>query len=93
MSHPLSRIYFIGAGAIGTSLGNALTKNPNLQVRLLSIEEDVVRSINENHINFRYFPSVPLNSHLTATTNIDELKKAEIIFLAIPSVETVRYLY
>ncbi len=93
MSLPLTRIYFIGAGAIGTSLGNALAKNPNLQVRLLSIEEDVVRSINENHINFRYFPSVPLHSHLTATTNIDELKKAEVIFLAIPSGETVRYLY
>ena len=37
------KIVFIGAGAIGTSLGNSLVKNPDLDVTLVSIEEEVVR--------------------------------------------------
>jgi glycerol-3-phosphate dehydrogenase (NAD(P)+) len=88
----LSRIVFVGAGAIGTSLGNALVKNPNLDVILVSIEEEVVVSINEKHINQKYFPGIVLNHRLKATLSTEPVRSAEFIFMAIPSIETVRYL-
>jgi glycerol-3-phosphate dehydrogenase (NAD(P)+) len=87
-----NKIVFIGAGAIGTSLGNSLVKNPDLEVILVSIEEDVVRSIKENHINQKYFPGVALNQRLKATLDTSPIQDAEFIFMAIPSVETVHYL-
>jgi glycerol-3-phosphate dehydrogenase (NAD(P)+) len=90
MSH--NKIVFIGAGAIGTSLGNSLVKNPSLDVTLVSIEEDVVRTINENHINQKYFPGIILNHRLKATLSTDPVQSAGFIFMAIPSVETVNYL-
>ncbi len=86
------KIVFIGAGAIGTSLGNSLVKNPGLDVTLVSIEEEVVRTINDQHINQKYFPGVSLNPRLKATLSIEPVSSAEFIFMAIPSMETVKYL-
>lgn len=86
------KIVFIGAGAIGTSLGNALAKNTELDIILVSIEEDVVNSINDRHINLKYFPGVTLHPRLKATTSTSPVMNADLIFMAIPSVETVRYL-
>ncbi len=86
------KIVFIGAGAIGTSLGNAMAKNPAVEVTLLSIEEEVVHSINDLRINQKYFPGVPLNDALKATMSTGPMSEADFIFMAIPSAETVRYL-
>lgn len=86
------KIVFIGAGAIGTSLGNSLAKNPHLDITLVSIEDEVVSSINEHHINRKYFPGIQLDSRLKATLSTDPVLDAEFIFMAIPSVETVKYL-
>jgi glycerol-3-phosphate dehydrogenase (NAD(P)+) len=86
------KIVFIGAGAIGTALGNSLTKNIHNDVTLVSIEEDVVDSISRHHINQKYFPGISLNPRLKATLSTDPLKSAEFLFTAIPSAETVRYL-
>ncbi|MDX9905829.1 MAG: 2-dehydropantoate 2-reductase N-terminal domain-containing protein [Bacteroidales bacterium] len=85
-------IVLIGAGAIGTALGNAMAKNDWNDVTLISIEEDVVESINSGHINRKYFPGIILHPGLKATQDTDILKRAEYIFMAIPSVETVKYL-
>jgi len=84
-------ICIIGAGAIGTALGNALAVRTDLTVRLLSIEEEVVNSISREHINQKYFPNLRLNPRLMATTNEMVLEDADIIFLAIPSVSTEEY--
>jgi glycerol-3-phosphate dehydrogenase (NAD(P)+) len=85
-------IVFIGAGAIGTSLGNALVKNMANEVMLVSIEEAVVDTINHQNINQKYFPSVILNPRLKATMSTEPVRSADFLFMAIPSVETVRYL-
>lgn len=85
-------IIFIGAGAIGTSLGNAMAKNPANRVTLVSIESEVVHSIRDHHINHKYFPGIPLDRNLLATTDVRAMRDAGFIFMAIPSVETVRYL-
>lgn len=92
LSMQAQKIVFIGAGAIGTALGNSLAKNNENDVTLVSIEEEVVHSINELHVNQKYFPGIQLNPLLKATLSEDPLKSASFIFTAIPSAETVRYL-
>lgn len=80
-----TKIVILGAGAIGTALGNALAVRTDIQVCLLSIEADVVRSIDQQQVNPRYFPNILLNRRLTATTQPEVLRDAELIFLALPS--------
>jgi glycerol-3-phosphate dehydrogenase (NAD(P)+) len=86
------KIVFIGAGAIGTALGNSIARNSKNDVTLVSIEKDVVNSINQAHINRKYFPGISLNPRLKATVSTEPLKTADFLFTAIPSAETVRYL-
>ena len=88
----LQKIGVVGAGMIGTAIGNALAAKDGLQVRLYTIEEEVAESINSVHINQKYFPNVNLNKSLEASTDINILEEAEIVFLAIPSVLIVDFL-
>jgi len=84
-------IIIIGAGSIGTALGNTLAKKRGLDIKLLSIEKDVVKSINETRNNSKYFPNIKLAKYLKATSDVEVLKEADIVFLAIPSNVTVDY--
>ncbi|MCX6287509.1 MAG: NAD(P)-binding domain-containing protein [Bacteroidetes bacterium] len=86
------KIAIIGAGTIGTALGNILSENGSGEVLLISIEENVVLSINDQHINARYFPGHHLHGDLKATTDVGQLKGSSVIFLAIPSVAMLDYL-
>jgi len=88
----MQNIVFLGAGSISTALGNSLAVREDLNVCLLSVEQDVVDSITSMHINQKYFPNIRLNLALKATTDPDILKKAEIIFIGIPSVAVVDYM-
>jgi glycerol-3-phosphate dehydrogenase (NAD(P)+) len=63
----------------------------DLEVSLLSIETDVVETINQQHVNRKYFPNIPLNPALKATCGEKILKSADVIFIAIPSVSVVEY--
>jgi glycerol-3-phosphate dehydrogenase (NAD(P)+) len=86
------KISIIGAGTIGTALGNILSENGSGEVLLISVEENVVRSVNEQHINARYFPGYHLHSGLRAATDVSRLSDSSVIFLAIPSVALINYL-
>lgn len=92
MSTEKTSIVFVGSGAIATALGDILTENPKHDVVLLSIEDEVVKAINEQHINLNYFPNHTLNSSLKATSDLNVLNKADIIFMAVPSTVVVDYL-
>jgi glycerol-3-phosphate dehydrogenase (NAD(P)+) len=83
---------FIGAGAIGTALGNIISETGNQEVVLHSIETDVVNSINNERINSKYFPSQRLDPGIRATTDNSILNRADVIFLAIPSFILIDYL-
>jgi glycerol-3-phosphate dehydrogenase (NAD(P)+) len=87
-----TNIIILGAGSIGTAIGNSLSSREDLRIRLLSIEEDVVESISKEHINQKYFPNIRLNPRLQATSNELLLQEADIILLAIPSIVVVDYL-
>ena len=86
------KIAFIGAGTIGTALGNILAEAGREDILLHSIETELVDEINRSHINNKYFPTLHLNPALHATTDDRLLENSKIIFLAIPSVVMIDYL-
>jgi glycerol-3-phosphate dehydrogenase (NAD(P)+) len=86
------KITFLGAGTIGTALGNVIASAEIHQVRLLSIEEQVVHSINNEGINTRYFPTFHLHPSLKATLDKEQIRDSDIIFLAIPSIVLMDYI-
>lgn len=88
----INSVCIAGAGTMGTALGQILAEKPGLKVILLSVEESVVKDINQNHYNSAYFPQVRLHPELSATTNPEVLLTADVVFLALPSVVVVDYL-
>lgn len=88
----MKNVTIIGAGAIGTSLGNVLARKKSLQVRLLTIEPDVEEAINNTRHNPKYFPNIKLSSALKATMDNDILSDTDVAFLAIPSSVTVEFI-
>ncbi len=89
----MGKIIFIGAGAIATAMGNVLAKKPAMDVTLITIEDEVARSINENRVNRKYFPNITLEAKLKADTDFSMLEHhAAYIFIAIPSVITVDFI-
>jgi glycerol-3-phosphate dehydrogenase (NAD(P)+) len=92
MTDQKHRIILIGAGTIGTALGNILAEAGKEKILLHSIESQIVEDINRIHINSKYFPTLNLHPGLNATTDDRLLESAEIIFLAIPSVGMIGYL-
>jgi glycerol-3-phosphate dehydrogenase (NAD(P)+) len=88
----MQNIVFLGAGSIGTALGNSMAVRSDLNVSLLSIEKDVVETITTSHINQKYFPNIRLTQALKATTDQNILKNADVVFIGIPSVAVVEYM-
>ncbi len=88
----MQNIVFLGAGSIGTALGNSLAVRSDLDVSLLSIEDEVVKSITNSHINQKYFPNIRLSQALKATSDPDILADADVVFIGIPSVAVVQYM-
>ncbi len=86
-----TKICIVGGGTMGTSLGNALAPKPELEVSILTIEEEVAESINTKRINIKYFPYTKLSKYLHCSTDKSLLQTADIVFLAIPSSGTINY--
>jgi glycerol-3-phosphate dehydrogenase (NAD(P)+) len=79
------RVGILGAGAWGTALGKMLAEKGH-DVRLWSFEKPVAEGINQDHVNQRYLPEVPLPDSLEAVTELSEaVAEAEFIIVAIPS--------
>jgi glycerol-3-phosphate dehydrogenase (NAD(P)+) len=87
----IRNITIIGGGTIGTALGNTLAKKQENEILILSIEKDVIDSINETRYNAKYFPGIRLSRYLRATGDESVLANSDAIFLAIPSNVTVEY--
>ncbi len=85
-------IVFIGSGAISTAIANVLSGKKQYEVSLLSIEKDVVDSINQKHVNTKYFPQINLDETLKATMDKSVLSDADLVFIGIPSNIVVGYI-
>jgi len=78
-------IIILGAGTFGTAIANELSFNSGNNVFLYSRNSKKVEEINTLNTNKICFPNKQLNKSLTATTNINDLSKADIVFIALPS--------
>jgi len=87
-----NHITFIGAGSIGTALGNILAENQSGDILLHSVETQVVDAIRDHHVNTKYFPTLHLHPELKATCDDHLLESSDVLFLAIPSVVMMDYL-
>lgn len=85
------KISLVGSGSIATAIANTISQKTNNPVHLISIEDDVIDSINSSHKNKKYFPFIQLNHNIKATSDISILNDSDIIFLAIPSSEVINY--
>ena len=54
----MKKVVIVGAGSIGTALGQTIARQEAWDVTLLSIEKDVVEAINTTRFNTKYFPNI-----------------------------------
>ena len=87
------KICFIGSGTISTAMANVLAQKGKYEVYLLSVEQEVVDSISNDHINRKYFPNIELEPSLKATFDKNVLLDSDIVFLGIPSSVIVPYMH
>ncbi|MCP4552298.1 MAG: NAD(P)-binding domain-containing protein [Bacteroidetes bacterium] len=85
------KVSFVGSGSIATAIANTISQKMVNPVHLISIEKDVIDSINSSHRNKKYFPFILLNHNIKATADISALKNSDLIFLALPSTEVINY--
>lgn len=80
----MARVGIIGAGSLGTALAQTIAQNVD-EVILQLRKENLKDSINNSNVNSEYYPNVKLLDNISATTELDDLKDCEVIFLSIPS--------
>lgn len=79
------RVAVLGGGSFGTAIANILADN-QYPVRLWMRNQDVADSINQQHINSRYFPNFQLNTDVVAFTDLAlAVAEADYIYVAVPS--------
>jgi len=78
-------IMFAGSGVFATAVAERLSWNKNNRVSLYSRDKNVIDDINMNHQNKKYYPTRFINKSITGFTDLTEFKKADYIFIAIPS--------
>ncbi len=78
-------IAVIGAGSFGTAMAQVVASSGHF-ARIFARKDEVVRSINENHINPHYLSEFTLSDNITATSDLAEaLDGASFAILAIPT--------
>ena len=75
----------IGSGSLGTALAQTLQDNGQ-DVIVYGVDDREIRDINENHKNSKYFGDIQLNPGLKATTDINAVRDADVVVLAVPSI-------
>ncbi|EPG74330.1 NAD-dependent glycerol-3-phosphate dehydrogenase [Leptospira fainei serovar Hurstbridge str. BUT 6] len=79
------QIGVIGSGSFGTSLG-ALLADKGYEVTLWARNKDLVKEINDHHLNEKYLPGIRLPDNLNASPNLeDAVKNKDMIVSAPPS--------
>ena len=79
------KITVLGAGNWGTAFARILSKNKH-EIVIWTIEEDVFRDINENHVNTKYLKGVNLPESIRAERDLGSaVSKADFIVMAVPS--------
>lgn len=87
------QVAVIGAGAFGTAMAQVVA-NCGHFVRIFARKEEVVTSINENHVNPHYLSEFTLSENITATSDlVGALDGVTLVILAIPTQLVCFYYY
>ncbi len=78
-------ILVLGGGTFGTAIANELSVNTENNVVLFSRNQQKVDEINTYHTNKSCFPNKHLTKFLSASSDKNDIKKADVIFIALPS--------
>ena len=78
------KVGIIGAGSLGTALAQTVAQNVD-EVYLQLRRQSLADSINDTGFNSEYYPNTKLMDNIHATTDLNDLKDSEIIFLSVPS--------
>ena len=78
-------ILVLGGGTFGTAIANELSVNTENNVVLFSRNLQKVDEINTYHTNKSCFPNKHLTKFLSASSDKNDIKKADVIFIALPS--------
>ena len=78
-------ILVLGAGTFGTAIANELSVNTSNKVLLYSRNQKKVDEINFQNTNKSCFPNKQLTKKLQATSDINDVLSASVIFIALPS--------
>ena len=75
----------LGAGNMGTALAQVIANNGH-NVRLWSIEHDVLEEVRDKHLNTRYLEDVLLNDRVEAVWEMGPaVEGAQLIIVSVPS--------
>ena len=86
-------ILVLGGGTFGTAIANELSVNTENNVVLFSRSKKKVDEINNYHTNKSCFPNKHLTKFLSATSDKQEIKKADVVFIALPSTVIIENLF
>lgn len=83
MTEAMETIGVIGGGAWGTALAQvAAQSGPAI---LWALEPEVVRAINQDHVNPVYLPDIPLSHRIRATEDLDALATCDALLVVTPA--------
>lgn len=80
----MKKVGVIGGGAWGTALAQAAA-HADLDTVLWALEEDVVRDINQDHMNHTFLADIPLHQNIRATNDIAELASVDFVLMVCPA--------
>jgi glycerol-3-phosphate dehydrogenase (NAD(P)+) len=82
----VTRVALMGSGSWGTAFANVVADAGLAEVTIWGRRPEVVQALSTGHENPEYFPGVPLNPALAATTDPGEaMDGADVVVLAVPS--------
>ena len=76
-------ISILGAGSWSTAIANVLAEKNN--ILMYARDKEVIESINEDHINKKYFPDIKINENIKATDNLEDIFANTYIINGIPT--------
>ena len=82
----MTKAAVVGPGSFGTALAQAVSRNIS-EVYLFGRNEGIINSINEHHINRKYYPLMHLKPNITALNllDCDALETTDLVIFSVPS--------
>lgn len=81
---PFKKFAVIGAGSWGTAIASHVAKL-HKSVTLYSRSNETIAEINNAQTNAKYFGDIKLPGNIIASNNMEEVSRAEVIFIVVPS--------